>query len=143
MQHIAERGVRTIKSMIDKRLEANPDAHWYDAKILAHALVTYNFKNIHSVTKMTPAQAREPKNRLDVKFNLELQRKHNRIYPDVSVGDKVRIYKKKSKFAKERVGVWTDTIHTVEDIKESQGQNFYYVKDRERPLLRYEILKLT
>jgi hypothetical protein len=73
---------------------------------------------------MTPAQAREPKNRLDVKFNLELQRKHNRMYPDVSVGDKVRIYKKKSKFAKERVGVWTDTIHTVEDIKESQGQNF-------------------
>jgi hypothetical protein len=92
---------------------------------------------------MTPAKAREPKNRLDVKFNLELQRKHNRMYPDVNVGDKVRIYKKKSKFAKERVGVWTNTIHTVEDIKESQGQNFYYVKDRERPLLRYEILKLT
>jgi hypothetical protein len=42
--------------------------HWYDAKILAHALVTYNFKMVHSSTNFTPDQARQPKNELNVKL---------------------------------------------------------------------------
>jgi hypothetical protein len=35
-------------------------------------LVTYNYKMINSITKMTPDNARQPKNRLDVKLQLEL-----------------------------------------------------------------------
>ena len=138
----AERAVRTIKNLIDKRMEKNPDAQWYDAKILANALVTYNYKMIHSITKMTPNDARQPKNKLDVKDNLELKRKHNRLYPDISIGDKVKIYKKRGKFDKERQPVWTDTLHTVEKIEEKNNQNFYYVTGRDRPLLRHEILKI-
>jgi hypothetical protein len=65
---LAERAIRTIKEMIYKRLEKHPDEHWYDAKILAHALVTYNFKMVHSSTNFTPDQARQPKNELNVKL---------------------------------------------------------------------------
>ena len=75
---VAERSIRTIKEMIYKRLEKNPDEHWYDAKILANALVTYNFKNVHSSTNMTPNNAREPKNELNVKLSLELTRKNKK-----------------------------------------------------------------
>jgi hypothetical protein len=34
----AERGIRTIKNLIYKRLEKNPDSNWHDSKILANAL---------------------------------------------------------------------------------------------------------
>ena len=49
--------------------------------------------------------------------------KRTRKYPDIAVGDKVRLYKKKDKMDKERVGAWTTDLHEVEAIKESEGQN--------------------
>jgi ribosomal protein S17 len=42
---------------------------------------------------MTPKEARDPKNLTKVKNNLENNRIKNRKYPEVKVGDKVRIYK--------------------------------------------------
>ena len=57
---------------------------------------------IHSSTKFTPADAMKKENQLQVKLNLELQRKNTRLYPDVNIGDKVKIYKKKDKLDKER-----------------------------------------
>ena len=53
----AKRAIRTIKSMIYKRIEKQPDAKWYSAEILSNALVTYNYKTKHDVTNMTPAEA--------------------------------------------------------------------------------------
>ena len=55
---------------------------------------------INSVTKMTPEDARQPKNKLDVSMNLNLKRKRNRLYPEIKEGDKVRIYTKKKKVSK-------------------------------------------
>ena len=46
--------------------------------------------------------ARQNNNQQLVKFNLELTRKHSRKYPEISVGDTVRVYKK-TKLDKERV----------------------------------------
>ena len=57
-------------------------------------MTVYNDKMVSSVTKLTPSEAREPKNTLDVKINLELQRRHTRTYPIIGIGDKVKIYKK-------------------------------------------------
>ena len=136
----AERGIRTIRGLIDRRLEKNPEAHWYDVKTLSNALVNYNYRMVSSITKFTPNEARQPKNRLDVKLNLEMKRKHNRTYPDVKVGDKVRIYTKKANFAKERIPVWSNNTYTVERKEEKNNQDFYYVNGRDRPLLRHEIL---
>ena len=139
----AERGIRTMRAIMDRRLERNPGEPWYSVKILSNSLVNYNYRMVHSVTKMTPNKAREPKSRLDVKLNLEMHRKHKRIYPDVKVGDKVRIYTKKPNFSKERVPVWSQNTYEVERIEEKNNQDFYYVTGRDRALLRHEILQVA
>ena len=140
---VAERAVRTIKDMIYKRLEKNKDAKWYNVKILANSLVMYNYKMVSSATGFTPNNAREKKNELDVRLKLELGRKTTRKYPPIEVNDKVRIYKKKGKFDKERVPVWSENSFNVDKIETSQGHKFYYVSGREKPLLRHEILLQT
>ena len=94
---------------------------------------------INSITKMTPDNARQPKNRLDVKLQLELHRKNKRKYPDIKVNDKVRIYTKKKNFQKERYGVWSENVFTIDKVEEKNNQNFYYLNGRDRPLLRHEI----
>jgi len=137
---VAERAVRTIKDMIYKRLEKNKEARWYETKILANSLVMYNYKMVSSATGFTPNEGREKKNELNVRLKLELGRKTTRKYPPIEVNDKVRIYKKKGKFDKERVPVWSENTFNVDKIETSQGQKFYYVAGREKPLLRHEIL---
>ena len=139
---VAERTIRTIKAMIEKRLESakrrDEDKRWVD--VLNQVLITYNFKNKHSATKMTPKEATLPANQLQVKTNLEMKRKHTRIYPDINVGDYVKIYNKKSKYAKERIPVWSKENFKVDSINDSMGQLFYKVDGRDRPLMRFEIL---
>ena len=140
---VAERAVRTIKDLIYRRLEKNPNMKWYETKILANSLVMYNYKMVSRATGFTPNEARQKKNELQVKLKLELNRKTTRKYPPIEVNDKVRIYKKKGKFDKERVPVWSENTFNVDKIEISMGQKFYYVAGREKPLLRHEILKVS
>ena len=100
----------------------------------------YNYKMVSRATGFTPNNAREKKNELDVRLKVELGRETTRKYPPIEVNDKVRIYKKKGKFDKERVPVWSENTFNVDKIEESQGQKFYYVAGRDKPLLRHEIL---
>ena len=137
---VAERAVRTIKDLIFRRLEKNPSMKWYETRILANSLVMHNYKMVSSATGMTPNNAREKKNELNVRLKLEMGRKTTRKYPPVEVNDKVRIYTKKGKFDKERVPVWSGVTYNVDKIEVSQGQKFYYISGREKPLLRHEIL---
>ena len=92
---VAERQIRTFKNMIYQRLEApkNEEKQWFD--LLDQVLVTYNHGRKHSSTQMTPHEARQNNNQQVVKFNLELTRQHGRKYPEISVGDTVKVYKKK------------------------------------------------
>ena len=91
---VAERQIRTFKDMIYKRLEApkNEGKQWFE--LLDQVLVTYNHGREHSSTQMTPQDARQNNNQQSVKFNLELKRQHGRKYPEISVGDIVKVYKK-------------------------------------------------
>ena len=50
---------------------------------------------VHSVTKHTPEDAMRPSNTAIIKFNLELKRRNSRKYPEIEIGDTVRIFKKK------------------------------------------------
>jgi len=140
---VAERTIRTIKAMIEKRIESankreNQDKRWVD--VLYPVLITYNQKNKHIATKMTPKDATKLTNHIQVKANLEMKRKHTRIYPDVNVGDYVKVYTKKDKYAKERIPVWSKEKFKVESITESMGQDFYKLEGRPRELMRFEIL---
>ena len=58
---VAERSIRTIKDLIYRRIEDNPESKWTDAKILANALTNYNYRMKHRMTKMTPNDARAKK----------------------------------------------------------------------------------
>ena len=89
---------------------------------------------------MTPNEARKENNRLQVKLNLEMTRISKRKYPEISIGSKVKIYKKKHTFDKEFKSVWLPDVHTVLNITKSFHQTYYYVDNFKQPLLRNEIL---
>ena len=137
---VAERGIRGFKDSVYKRLKQNPDQKWYD--LIYQILLKYNRLSIHSSIGMTPNEATDPKNLLKVKLNLELHRTRTRSYPDVEVGDTVKVYKKKKKMQKERVSVWSENRYTIESRSERHGQKFYKLTLYNRPLMRSEILKV-
>ena len=127
---LAERTIRTLKAMIYARIDSaktrdNVKKRWVE--VLYPALLTYNHVDIQSTIKMTPDDARKPQNHLQAKLNLELKRVNSRVYPEIHVGDYVRIRKKKDKLDKERVPMWTTDKHRVERIHESMGQKFHNV----------------
>ena len=143
--NFAERAVRTVKDKLFKRVEADEkrgkeNIQWTD--YIFEIVLTYNNKDKHSATGMTPQQARMKKNELEVKSNIALQSISKRKYPELSAGDKVKIYKKKDKLDKERISVWLPTVHTIKDIKSSMGQKFFYLEDKSKPYLRHELLKV-
>jgi len=135
----AERFIRTLKDMINKRIE-NTEKTWKD--VLFEVLLTYNNKDVHTATGLTPDQAKLDKYRLQVKMNLELHRISQRRYPTVDVNDKVKLYKKKGRFDKENTSVWLPQTHTIALITESMGQKFYHITGHKKPFLRHEILKI-
>ena len=97
---------------------------------------------ISSITKLTPSEAREPTNTLDVEINLELHRRHTRKYPIIEIGDNVKIYMKKYKFDKVNESLRLPGYHQVEEITKKFGQKFYKVSGFTKLLMRAEILKL-
>ena len=68
---VAERFIRTLKDMINKRIKNN-DKSWKE--VIFEVLLTYNNKEVHSATGMTPAKAKLKDNTLQVKLNLQLHR---------------------------------------------------------------------
>ena len=115
---VVERQIRTIKNMIYKRYEHDAKP-WHE--LLYPVLLTYNHKLVYSVTKFTPAEAMRPKNRFNIKLNLELKRKSSRIYPNIDIGDNVKLYKKTDKLDKEKVRKWSKENYIVQGIDESLG----------------------
>jgi hypothetical protein len=119
----AERAIRTLKFMMEKRMELQKKqgtrTHW--SVIVPNILDVYNNKSEHSSIKMTPAEGREKKNEAIVKANLEIRARYGRKYPALRKGDKVKVFKKKDKAKqKERFSNWAPRIWTIEDIKEEK-----------------------
>ena len=138
----AERGIRTFKDMLYKRVENSKKKklQWND--LIFEILLTYNNKLKNSTTKFTPSEARKPENEFDVKMNLLLNKKHTRIYPELNTNDKVKIYRKKRTGEKERTSHWSDNSYEIEKIGKSLGQDYYKLKGLDRQYLRHELLKL-
>jgi len=133
-----ERAIRTIKDILYRRVEGQDNPIWTDH--IKAVMNQYNNKMVHSATGFTPEQARLAKNRLKIKARLEKNAKRLRTYPNISVGDRVRLYKKKKLMDKSRVSIWTRDLHVVEDIKESEGQKLYKIRGRDRWFIRSDIL---
>ena len=141
----AERFIRSFKDMLFKRVEADgkkgkANIQWTD--YIFEILLTYNNKNVHSATKFTPSEAKKPENEFEVKLNISLQAKKSRVYPEIEVGDSVKIMRKKGISEKERTSHWLETPQTVKRIDKKLGQNYYYLDDDKRGYLRHELLKV-
>ena len=138
----AERAIKTFKQALYKRIEnsKSDNIQWVD--FVYEIILTYNNKLIHSSTKYTPADARKKSNEFNVRLNLLLHKKHSRIYPELTEGDKVKIYRKKKITEKERSSYWSDNTYELEDITKSHGQNYFKLVGLTRLYLRNEILKV-
>ena len=141
----AERFIRTFKSMLFKRVEADEkkgkeNIQWID--YIFEIMITYNNKMVHSATDLTPKEAKKPENELKVKANIAMNATKTRKYPDLEKGDKVKIFKKKDKLDKERVSSWQDKMHIVSKITITLGQRYYHLEGQARPYLRHELLKV-
>jgi hypothetical protein len=134
---VAERTIRTIKSMVYQRVEKTKEK-WYN--VIGPVVLVYNNRMVHSSVKMTPNEARKPVNEVNVRINLQLNRTRLRKYPNISVGDSVKLYKKKDKLDKERKSLWSATTYKVEDIIEPGGQTMFKLSSIPKPVLRHEIL---
>ena len=111
---------------------------WYD--ILYPVLLTYNNVQVSSVTHHTPKEAMKDSNKFNVKVNLELHAKKTRKYPNVNVGDNVKVYRKKDKLDKERLSLWSKDVFRVERVDINDGQKFYKLEGKPKALMRHEIL---
>ena len=143
--NFAERAIRTFKDMLYKRVEVDEkkgkgDIQWTD--YILEILLTYNNQMKHSATGLTPKDARKPSNQFKVKLNITMKGKKNRVYPELDVGDEVKIFRKRKPNEKERVGNYSQNIYTIENIENKVGQNYYRVEGNERQYLRFELLKV-
>ena len=112
---IVERWIRTMKEKIWKYFMDNNTYTYID--VLPDLVEDYN-NTVHSSIKMTPVEASQEENELTVWRNLYPDRyKINRLTPKFSVGDEVRISKKKKTFEKGYTARWTEEIFTIKEIR--------------------------
>ena len=138
----SERAIRTIKGEIYKRVKIPSDKNW--SGLIYQILLKYNYKSIHSGTGFTPAEAEKKQNHFHVKFNMEKHKVNTRKYPDIEVGDYVRVHKNKHVHDKEHISTWGDRKYKVENITETFGQKYYYLSGykqngRDTGLLRHDV----
>ena len=105
-------------------------------------MLTYNTKNVHSATAQTPVEATKKGNECKSKLNVSIQAKRQRTYPELEVGDKVKILRKKAITEKERTSHFLRGNFTVKKISTKMGQKYYDLEGFERPLMRHELLKV-
>ena len=112
---VVERWIRTMKEKIWKYFSANSTNVYIEA--LPDLVREYN-NTRHSSIKMTPVKASKKENELRVWRNLypEHLEIHD-IKPKFSVGDKLRISKKKKTFEKGYTTRWTEEIFTIVEVK--------------------------
>ena len=112
---VVERWIRTMKEKMWKYFTANSTSVYINQ--LSDLVREYN-NTRHSSIKMTSVKASKKENELRVWRNLYPE--HLEIHdvkPQFSVGDKVRISKKKKTFEKGYTTGWTEEIFTIIEVK--------------------------
>ena len=112
---VVERWIRTMKEKMWKYFMDNNTNVYVD--ILPDLVEDYN-NTRHSSIKMTPVEASKKKNEFEVWRNLYPNHLDIiNINPKFSIGDKVRISKKKKTFEKGYTTRWTEEIFTIVEVK--------------------------
>ena len=141
----AERMIRTFKDKLFKRVEndekkGKQGIQWTD--YLTEIMLTYNNKDAHSSIGQTPNEAKKKENEFKSKLNVSIKAKRNKLYPELSVGDRVKIVRKKAITEKERTSNFLQGEYIVEEIFEKLNQTYYRLTGYNRPLMRHEMLKV-
>ena len=121
---IVERWNRTMKEKMFKYFSANSTRKYID--VLQEMVRNYN-ETVHSSTKMTPMEASKKENEDRVWINLYSFPKPSHE-PAFSVGDKVRITKKKKTFEKGYTPRWTEEIFEIVEVQYTDPPT-YKLKD--------------
>ena len=136
--HTIERFNRTLKENIQTRLDAMGLDRDKWVSQLEPIINKYN-NTEHRTIQMTPNQAKKEGNKLMVSFNLWNNAKRNRKYPDLKVGDDVRVAIKKDSKTKGYMPKWSIEKHKITFIK----NNDYMINDGKRKVyVRHELLKI-
>lgn len=134
--HFVERFIRTFKSMLNKRMEADREKpngtvqEWH--RYINLILTAYNSRYEHSATGMKPSEARESVNEVSAKMQMSLKQRHNRTYPPLDVGDRVKtlLASGKDKFRKEHTSLYSDRPYEITGIERLHDQTFYIVNGK-------------
>ena len=112
---IAERFIRTLRKKIESNYVLTGSTVWYN--ILPQLIHEYN-TTYHKSLKMTPEEARKPKNCIRV---IKLQTwDRSPKNPKFKVGDRVRISVYKRIFTKEASASWSEEIFQIYEINKTQ-----------------------
>ena len=140
----SERFIRTFKDKLFKRVETDEkkgkdNIQWTD--YILEIMLTYNNKDVHSATGQTP-NTRKKKNEYKSVLNVSVKAKKEKMYPELNVGDKVKILRKKAITEKERTSHFLKGEYVVEEITTKLKQKYYKLTDYPRPLMRHDIMKV-
>ena len=122
---VAERFNRTLGDLIQRHLTASKSKNYINK--LDELLSEYNNAN-HSAIKMSPIQAKDPKYKDLARINMYGGIKTSKSKPRFNIGDRVRIYSYKPKFAKGSAPNWTKEIFEVSNILNTNPIT-YNIKD--------------
>ena len=143
-----ERVIRTLKDNIRKRLQVTriPLSGWW--RFLEPVVEQYN-ETVHESTQLRPNFAHENLRDSEhinmIRDNIQDRARFNRKYPEVDVGDQVKIIRKPGKYSEYKSGfvAWSTEVYTVTAVSYNiLGQRQYSLNNYSTPLLRHELLKI-
>ena len=134
----SERAVQEIKNMIHTRLDGLDMQAEKWIEVLPSVLKKYN-NRVHGTTGLSPNDARDDKNNIEVYLNIRQKAQYKRNYPTLRVGDSVRTYVKPQTFKKGYHSAWSKDVYKITFIKDNQ----YLINDHKRRVYnRFELLKI-
>ena len=114
--HSIERFNRTLKHSTMLRLDAvNLDKLKRVDQV--KPIIDKHNNTIHTTIEMSPSQAKKSGNQLMVSYNIWNKAKRNRQYPDLKVGDDVRVKTIKDSKTKGYDPKWSKEVYKVTFIK--------------------------
>ena len=134
----AERMIQTLKLMIHTRLEGLEIDKQEWINLLPAVLKKYN-NTKHSTIEMSPNQARQGNNNIEILFNIHSKASFNRKYPPLKKGSEVRTYIKPKTMTKGYESKWSKEVYKVVAITDDKKQ-FLISNNSKRLYSRHELL---
>ena len=134
----AERMIQTIKNMIHTRLEGLEIDKQEWINLLPAILKKYN-NTKHSTIEMTPNQAKQGNDNIEILFNIHNKATFNRKYPPLKKGSEVRTYVKPKTMTKGYESKWSKDVYKVVAITDD-GKQFMVSNNSKRLYSRHELL---